>query len=127
MEADPSWASVWPAAANPPTFTSDSTLVKGKRVAELGAGLGVAAYRCHLRREMRHAHRQEPLALHCAMSTAVVCGLPTGAVPTRARRVRWPTARTGVISALRSRPSVLLTQGLSGGRRARLRSPLRST
>lgn len=83
-DADPSWASVWPAAANlAHLLQRDGSIVRGKRVAELGAGLGVpglTAAQCGARSVT--LIDKEPYALHCAMSTAVVCGLETGPVPT---------------------------------------------
>ena len=76
MEADTSWASVWPAAANLAALIARSPeLVRGLRVCELGSGLGVAG----LSAAKAGATTvtlvdREALALHCAMSTAEVCG-----------------------------------------------------
>ena len=83
LDADCSWASVWPAAANLAAhLEANPCLVKGKRVAELGSGLGVAGLTAaHIGAERVTLVDKEPLALHCAMTTAVVCGLPTGPVP----------------------------------------------
>ena len=118
VDADSSWASVWPAAATLAAYIAASAgLVRGKVCAELGAGLGVtglvaaqveAACTCRMPHATCHMHRteamrtctrhmhmphaqvgaasvtlidREPLALHCALSTAAVCGLPTGPVP----------------------------------------------
>ena len=80
MEADTSWASVWPAAANLAALIARSPeLVRGLRVCELGSGLGVAG----LSAAKAGATTvtlvdREALALHCAMSTAEVCGLRLG-------------------------------------------------
>ena len=78
MEADTSWASVWPAAANLAALIARTPeLVRGLRVCELGSGLGVAG----LSAAKAGATTvtlvdREALALHCAMSTAevVACG-----------------------------------------------------
>ena len=80
MEADTSWASVWPAAANLAALIARTPeLVRGLRVCELGSGLGVAG----LSAAKAGATTvtlvdREALALHCAMSTAEVCGLRLG-------------------------------------------------
>ena len=83
IEADTSWASVWPAAANLAALLSrEPSLVENRRVAELGSGLGIAgltAAKCGAATVT--LIDREALALHCAMSTAVVCGLETGPVP----------------------------------------------
>lgn len=81
-EADPSWASVWPAAAAlAGHIAQNPVLVRGLQVVELGAGLGIAG----LSAAMQGAHctllvDREPLALHCAMSTALLNGLTTAAM-----------------------------------------------
>ena len=82
-EADPSWASVWPAAATLASYVAATpSLVKGRRIAELGAGLGIAGLTAaKMGAETVTLVDREALALHCAMSTAAVCGLPTGPVP----------------------------------------------
>ena len=82
MEADTSWASVWPAAANLAALIARTPeLVRGLRVCELGSGLGVAG----LSAAKAGATTvtlvdREALALHCAMSTAEVRGLRFGPV-----------------------------------------------
>ena len=82
-EADPSWASVWPAAAClAGVVAADPKLVEGRRVAELGAGLGIAGLTAaKLGATTVTLIDREALALHCAMSTAAICGLATGPVP----------------------------------------------
>uniref|UniRef100_A0A7S4QJJ8 Calmodulin-lysine N-methyltransferase n=1 Tax=Alexandrium monilatum TaxID=311494 RepID=A0A7S4QJJ8_9DINO len=81
-EADASWASVWPsAAALAAHIAAQPELVRGLSVMELGAGLGAAG----LTAARTGASRvtlvdREPLALHCAMATASLCGLTTAAV-----------------------------------------------
>ena len=83
VDADSSWASVWPAAANlAHLLANEAALVKGRRVVELGAGLGIAGLTAaKTGAKSVTLIDREPLALHCAMSTAVVCGLETGPVP----------------------------------------------
>lgn len=83
LDADCSWASVWPAAANLAALIArEPQLVEGKRVAELGSGLGVAGLTAaKVGATFATLIDKEPLALHCAMSTAAVCGLPIGPVP----------------------------------------------
>jgi len=82
-EADCSWASVWPAAAYlAHSIMQQPSLVRGRSVAELGSGLGIAGLTAAKvgARSVTLVDR-EPLALHCAMSTADLCGLQTGPVP----------------------------------------------
>ncbi|CAE8583104.1 unnamed protein product [Polarella glacialis] len=82
MEADPSWAHVWPsAAALAGLLASTPSLVLGLRVAELGAGLGITGLAAALAgaAEVTLLDR-EPLALHCAMASAQLNGLRTAAV-----------------------------------------------
>lgn len=111
VEADPSWASVWPAAANLAyLITREASLVRGKRVAELGSGLGVAG----LTAAKKGASTvtlidREPYALHCAMATAERCGLETGPVPSS---TSGPTGANGVVSASVSDWGALAAEGL---------------
>jgi predicted nicotinamide N-methyase len=91
-EGDPSWASVWPAAAALAAHIDrNPSLVEGKRLVELGAGLGIPSLVAAARgcRSVTLMDR-EPLALHCALSTAECCGLTVGAVGDE---------REGVVSA----------------------------
>lgn len=81
-DPDPSWASVWPAAAAlSARIASSPELVRGLSVVEIGSGLGVVALTAAA---AGAAHvtlvDREPLALHCAMSTAAVNGLPTASL-----------------------------------------------
>lgn len=81
-EADPSWAHVWPSsAALAGLLATQPSLVRGLRVADFGAGLGIAGLAAALAgaADVILLDR-EPLALHCAMATASVNGLPTAAV-----------------------------------------------
>jgi predicted nicotinamide N-methyase len=91
-DGDPSWASVWPAAAALAAYVNaNPKLVEGKRLVELGAGLGIPSL-VAAARGARSATLmdREPLALHCALSTAECCGLTVGAVGDE---------RDGVVSA----------------------------
>ena len=82
-DADSSWASVWPAAASLAAYVAASPeLVRGRTVAELGSGLGVTGLTAATVGAARVVLiDREPLALHCALSTATLCGLEVGAVP----------------------------------------------
>ena len=110
-EADSSWASVWPAAAALAAHVdANAALVRGRAVAELGCGLGVVGLTAAAAGAATLTLLdQDPFALHCAMSTAAVCGLRTGALPTaesrRARRSAAPaadSAEPAVVSAAAS-------------------------
>ena len=82
-DADSSWGSVWPAAVNLAQFIADNpSLVAGQRVAELGSGLAVAGLTAaKVGASTVTLVDREAYALHCAMSTAEVCGLRTGPMP----------------------------------------------
>ncbi|KAG2488612.1 hypothetical protein HYH03_012929 [Edaphochlamys debaryana] len=82
MDADPYWARAWPSAiALAATLLRRPELVRGKVVADLGAGLGLAGLAAALAgaREVVLLDR-EPLALQCALLSAAASGLPPGAV-----------------------------------------------
>lgn len=81
-EADPSWADVFPAAvALACAVVSKPELVRGKAVAELGAGLGISGLAASFAGAATVTLLdREPEALHCAMATAQLNGLPTAAV-----------------------------------------------
>jgi len=81
--SDSSWGSVWPAAINLAAYIAKNPdLINGQRVAELGSGLAVAGLTAaKMGASTVTLVDREAYALHCAMSTAELCGLPTGPVP----------------------------------------------
>ena len=102
-DADSSWGSVWPGAVNLAAFIAEHpTLVKFLRVAELGSGLGVPGLTAaKVGASTVTLIDREAFALHCAMSTAVVCGLQTGPCPgtDEAEAFYVDAALKGVVSA----------------------------
>jgi len=101
--ADCSWGSVWPAAVNlAALIASTPSLVQGQRVCELGSGLGIPGLvAAAVGASTVTLIDREALALHCAMSTAAVCGLRTGPVPddSAAATSFYATPSAGVVSA----------------------------
>ena len=81
-DPDPSWASVWPAAAALSARIAEAPqIVRGHSVIELGSGLGVVALTAAAAGAANVTLvDREPLALHCAMSTAALNGLTTAAI-----------------------------------------------
>ena len=77
------WASVWPAAALATYVTAQPRGGAPAAVADLGAGLGaVELTAASFGASSVTLIDSDPLALHCAMATAVLNGIRTGPVPT---------------------------------------------
>lgn len=80
---DPYWCCPWPSAlALAQLLTQRPELVQGKRVLELGCGLGIAG----LAAALAGAHSvlltdREPLALECALRSAAASGLACASLP----------------------------------------------
>ena len=76
---DPSWAKVWPtAAALSAHVAANPALVRDRRIAELGAGLGVVGLAAALSGAQRTLFLdREAHALHCAMASAALNGVAT--------------------------------------------------
>ena len=71
-DADPWWADLWPASVVLAEHVCTSDAVRGKRVADLGCGLGVAGTSAMMRGGASHVALldYEPPALVCALATA---------------------------------------------------------
>ena len=88
MEADPSWAKNWETAMSFATAiaegsNTDVPNLKSKRLLEVGSGLGlvgIAAAKYAGADSVVFSDR-EPLAIHCALSSAAVSGMNVVAVP----------------------------------------------
>jgi len=85
MEADPSWGKLWETskalAANIVDGTNALVSVNGKRVAELGCGLGLVGLAAAKSGAASVIFcDREPVAIHCALSSAAVSGLIVVAV-----------------------------------------------
>ena len=88
LGSDPYWAYVWPSAmALAQELLQRPELVRGRRVLDLGCGVGLAGIAAAVAgaREVVLADR-EPRALHCALAGALANGLPV-APPAAALRV----------------------------------------
>lgn len=106
MDADPYWCRTWPSAvALASELLARPELVRGKRVADLGCGLGLAgiAAACAGAAEVVLLDR-EPLALQCALLSAVATAGP--AVSVQGIRTDDLASATGApIQASPSEPS----------------------
>ena len=74
LDADPSWAELWPSASSLAAVLVDrQEIVRNQSVADLGCGLGVAGLTAAaLGASSVLLMDKEPYALHCAMSTAAL-------------------------------------------------------
>eukprot|EP00593_Proboscia_inermis_P014507 CAMPEP_0171325722 /NCGR_PEP_ID=MMETSP0816-20121228/116991_1 /TAXON_ID=420281 /ORGANISM="Proboscia inermis, Strain CCAP1064/1" /LENGTH=237 /DNA_ID=CAMNT_0011824977 /DNA_START=21 /DNA_END=734 /DNA_ORIENTATION=+ len=91
FDEDPSWAVVWPTAVSLSTYLIEfPDLVRGKRVVELGCGLGVAGMTAAcLGAQSVILTDRDGLALHCAMSTVACNQLNEGEQRIKAAIVDW--------------------------------------
>ena len=85
IEADPSWAKCWETskALASALLDGSNTLVQvaGKRVAEVGCGLGLVGLAASKTGALSVIFcDREPLAIHCALSSAAVSGMNVVAV-----------------------------------------------
>lgn len=100
LDADPSWADVWPTGAALAELIVDRPdFVQGKRVAEIGSGLGLGGLvAASLGARCVTFLDREPFALHCAMSSASLNGFQTAPVSRLAEQPSEPET-TGLVRA----------------------------
>ena len=80
-DPDPSWGKIWDSAAHLALrLRSTDDVCRGKRVVELGSGLGIVGCVAAKTAAKTIFVDREPFALHCACSTAALNGLKVGDV-----------------------------------------------
>ena len=108
-DPDPSWADVWDsAAALAAHVRADPAAVAGKRVVDLGCGLGVVGLNAALAGAASVALvDREPEALHCAMVAAARMALDIFSAAASPRRLAGRFCGHGVAAASHGRSASL--------------------